>query len=152
MIPLCVDVTGIVVGAEVEVKVCGADCPESCTSCWDDAVVTQVNKSPAGDVTYDVCIDGKMHAKGYPTSRMSPPPAANPWETLQAVRCNIFVHDLPLAQQISIASYGMQITCNWKTTLESTLKLHCNSLTHVRCNFNVITSSCWLSFSHSPHV
>lgn len=38
------------------------------------------------------------------TSRMSPPPAANPWETLQAVRCNIFVHDLPLAQQISIAS------------------------------------------------
>lgn len=54
------------VGAEVEVKVCGADCPESCTSCWDDAVVTQVNKSPAGDVTYDVCIDGKMHAKGYP--------------------------------------------------------------------------------------
>ena len=25
-----------------------------------------VNKGPAGDVTYDVCIDGKIHATGYP--------------------------------------------------------------------------------------
>ena len=50
----------------MDVNICSWDCPESCTSCWDEAVVTMVNKGPAGDVTYDVCIDGKIHATGYP--------------------------------------------------------------------------------------
>ena len=50
----------------MDVNICTWDCPESCTSCWDEAVVTMVNKGPAGDVTYDVCIDGKIHATGYP--------------------------------------------------------------------------------------
>ena len=50
----------------MDVNICTWDCPESCTSCWDEAVVTMVTKGPAGDVTYDVCIDGKIHATGYP--------------------------------------------------------------------------------------